>query len=268
MWGHLKVFFVVAAQLNLNFGWKSSKCWQRVSNFLRCSGLNGLFFSGAEFLCFCLLWLLWFTRSLSDRKMSLLEYLLQRGWFISHEIFVMRFFVISSVIRPESPFPPFLVLSLDCKLNDRHEKIKQLIWRRKYWVEHAEWAFIMLIFVGIKSTVNELYSVTLETACWYSLLFSSCRVKRPFHLPPAALTLLPFPVQCHDRSLQLRSELDNYRRALSAVVQAFPAPCLTLGPQHNSSQTGMEIFRNVVQLHHSSRVIQGFLNKSDMWCNA
>lgn len=48
----------------------------------------------------------------------------------------------------------------------------------------------------MKSVLNSVMSyvhahtVTLETTCCCSLLFSSCGVKRPFHLPPAALTLL------------------------------------------------------------------------------
>lgn len=65
------------------------------------------------------------------------------------------------------------------------------------------------------------------------LLLSSrqfLRCAETSYLPPVVLTLLPFPVQCHDRSLKVRmdfrSELDNHCRALSAEVHAFPQGCL------------------------------------------
>lgn len=79
----------------------------------------------------------------------------------------------------------------------------------------------------MKSILNSVMSyvhahpVILETTCCCSLLLSSCGVKRPFHLPPAALTLLPFPVQCHDRTAEEGFFIVNWTITVGRSQQWF-----------------------------------------------
>ena len=91
-----------------------------------------------------------------------------------------------------------------------------------------------LNLTGLSNTISALLVLgwnPLWRAPWVGV--SSCGAKRPVHLLPAVLTLLPFPVECHDRSLweegflfiylfiHFHCELDHRCRHLSAVDRAF-----------------------------------------------